>query len=80
MKPIVLVAAAWLATALTAVLGVAAAGTIWFYMEPVVDLVDDPASYYVAVVSGFAALGLSFAVSLGLTIHVLRCSARTAEA
>ncbi|WP_427017060.1 hypothetical protein ACQCSX_20600 [Pseudarthrobacter sp. P1] len=80
MKASLLIIAAWTTTALICVLGVSAAGAIWFYMEPVVDSVDDPASYYVAAISGMVALALSIAVSLGITIHLSRCTARDAAA
>ncbi|MHA7268709.1 hypothetical protein [Arthrobacter sp. HLT1-20] len=71
----VIAVAAWVMTGLIGVLGLNAATTIWFYMEPVVDTVPDPASYYVAVTVGLLALLLSLAVSLGATIHVTRCEA-----
>ncbi len=73
MKIGVLVIAAWLVTGLIVLLGVSAGATIWFYMEPVVDSVPDPASYALAVGAGFLALLLSLAVSLGLTVHAARC-------
>ena len=72
MKIIAIVA--WVLTALIVILGFNAGATIWFYMEPVVDAVPDPASYYVAVTAGFVALLLSLAVSIGLTVHSARCN------
>lgn len=66
--------AAWVLTGLIAILGLNAGRTIWFYMEPVVDTVPDPASYYVAVTAGFLAVLLSLAVSIGATIHAIRCN------
>lgn len=65
--------AAWVVTGLIALLGISAGATIWFYMEPVVDSVPDPASYYVAAGAGFLALFLSLAVSIGITVHSVRC-------
>jgi hypothetical protein len=76
MKLIVLAIAAWVLTGLIAVFGVTAGATIWFYMEPVVDSVPDPASYFVAVAVGFLALFLSFMISIALTVHAARCNAR----
>lgn len=76
MKAKLLIVAAWTTTALICVLGVSAAGAIWYYMEPMVDSADDPASYYFAVISGMLALGISFATSLGITIHLTGCRAR----
>ena len=72
--PIVLAIAAWTLTFVIAILGISAAATVWFYMEPVVDSVPDPASYYVAAAAGFLALLLSLAVSVGVTVHAARCS------
>lgn len=72
---IVLATAAWSLTFVIAILGVSAGATIWFYMEPVVDSVPDPASYYVAATAGFLALLLSVVVSVGVTVHAGRCSA-----
>lgn len=72
---IVLAIAAWALTGLIALFGISASATIWFYMEPVVDSVPDPASYFVAVVAGFLTLFLSLAVSVGVTVHAARCSA-----
>ncbi|MCB5294359.1 hypothetical protein [Arthrobacter sp. SO3] len=46
-------------TGVNAILGVSAGSTIWFYMEPVVDTVPDPASYYAAAEAGLMALFLS---------------------
>jgi hypothetical protein len=71
----ILAVAAWALTGTIAVLGISAGATIWFYMEPVVDSVTDPASYLVAVGAGFLALFLSLAVSVGITVHAARCSA-----
>lgn len=65
--------AAWVLTGLIALLGISTGQTIWFYMEPVVDSVPDPASYFVAVSAGFLALVLSLAVSVGVTVHATRC-------
>ncbi len=70
---VILAIAAWVLTALIALLGISAGATIWFYMEPVVDSVPDPASYLVAVVAGFLALFLSLVVSVGVTVRVARC-------
>lgn len=75
MKMVILAIAAWVSTGLIALLGVSAGATIWFYMEPVVDSVPDPASYFVAVTAGFLALILSFSVSVGITVHAARCVA-----
>jgi hypothetical protein len=75
VKILILAIAAWALTGLIALLGVTAGATIWFYMEPVVDSVPDPMSYFVAVGSGFLALVLSLAVSVGITIHAARCLA-----
>ncbi|MFQ4148146.1 hypothetical protein AAGW05_05530 [Arthrobacter sp. LAPM80] len=72
MKIIAIVA--WVLTALIVILGFNAGATIWFYMEPVVDAVPDPASYYIAVTAGFMALLMSLAVSIGLTVHAARCN------
>jgi hypothetical protein len=44
-------------------------------MEPVVDSVPDPASYFVAVGAGLMALFLSFAVSVGITVQAARYTA-----
>jgi hypothetical protein len=71
---IVLATAAWSLTFVLAILGVSAGATVWFYMEPVVDSVPDPASYYVAAAAGFLALLLSVVVSVGATVHAARCS------
>lgn len=71
---LVLAIVAWNLTFLIAVLGISAAATLWFYMEPVVDSVPDPASYYVAAAAGFLALLLSLTVSVGVTVHAARCS------
>ena len=76
MKLIILAIAAWVLTGLIAVLGVNAGATIWFYMEPVVDSVPDPASYLVAVTVGFLALFLSFMISIAITVHAVQCNAR----
>ncbi|MDJ0319920.1 hypothetical protein [Pseudarthrobacter sp. PS3-L1] len=73
MKIGVLAIAAWIVTGLIVLLGVSAGATIWFYMEPVVDSVPDPASYGMAVGAGFLALFLSLAVSLSLTVYAARC-------
>lgn len=75
MQNKIIAVAAWVLTGLIAILGVNAGTTIWFYMEPVVDTVSDPVSYYVAVTAGFLALLLSLAVSIGATIHAARCNA-----
>ena len=72
---VILAILAWILTGLIALLGVSAGATIWFYMEPVVDTVPDPASYSVAASAGFLALFLSVAVSIGLTVHAARCNA-----
>ena len=71
---VILAITAWVLTGLIALLGVSAGSTIWFYMEPVVDTVPDPASYYVAA-AGFLALFLSLVVSVGVTVHAARCTA-----
>ena len=76
MKLVILAIAAWVLTGLIAVLGVNAGATIWFYMEPVVDSVPDPASYFVAVTVGFLALFLSFMISIAITVHAVQCNAR----
>ncbi|MFB9651926.1 hypothetical protein [Pseudarthrobacter oxydans] len=76
MKLVILAIAAWVLTGLIAVLGVTAGATIWFYMEPVVDSVPDPASYFVAVTVGFLALFLSFMISIAITVHAVQCNAR----
>lgn len=70
----IIAVAAWVLTGLIALLGLNAGRTIWFYMEPVVETVPDPASYYVAVTAGFLALLLSLTVSIGATIHAIRCN------
>lgn len=75
MKMVILAIAAWVLTGVIALLGVSAGSTIWFYMEPVVDTVPDPASYYVAAAAGFLALFLSFGVSVGVTVHAAQCNA-----
>ena len=64
MKLIILAIAAWVLTGLIAVLGVTAGATIWVYMEPVVDTVPKPASYFLAATVGFLALFLSLIVSV----------------
>lgn len=74
MKTILLIIATWAVTAMIMVLGVNAGATIWFYMERAIG--TEPASYFVAAYSGIVALGLSFAVSIGITIHLLRCRSR----
>lgn len=74
MKMVVLAITAWVLTGVIALLGVSAGSTIWFYMEPVVDTVPDPASYYLAAAAGFLALFLSLVVSLGVTVHAARCN------
>lgn len=71
----IIAVAAWVLTGLIAILGLNAGTTIWFYMEPVVDTVPDPISYYVAATAGFLALLLSLTVSIGATIHAARCNA-----
>lgn len=73
MKIVVLALLSWLVTGLIVILGVSTGATIWFFMEPIVDSVPDPASYYLAVGAGVPALLLSAAVSVGLTIHAARC-------
>ncbi|MET4136726.1 hypothetical protein [Pseudarthrobacter sp. PvP090] len=75
MKMVILAITAWVLTGVIALLGVNAGSTIWFYMEPVVDTVPDPASYYVAAAAGFLALFLSLVVSVGVTVHAARCNA-----
>jgi len=80
MKSILLVIAAWTVTVLIGVLGVNAGATIWFYREPVMESVAEPASYFVAAYSGIVALILSFVVSLGISIHVAYCRAKAASA
>jgi hypothetical protein len=73
---VILAISAWVLTGAIALLGVSAGSTIWFYMEPVVDTVPDPASYYVAAAAGLLALLLSLIVSVGVTVHAARCSVR----
>lgn len=75
MKMVILAIAAWVLTDLIALLGISAGATIWFYMEPVVDSVPDPASCFVAVGAGLLALFLSFAVSVGITVQAARYTA-----
>lgn len=75
MKMVILAITAWVLTGVIAILGVSAGSTIWFYMEPVVDTVPDPASYYVAAAAGFLALFLSLVMSVGVTVHAARCKA-----
>jgi hypothetical protein len=75
MKLIILAIAAWVLTGLIAVLGVTAGATIWAYMEPVVDTVPKPASYFVAATVGFLALFLSLIVSVAITVHAAQCNA-----
>lgn len=75
MKMVILAITAWVLTGVIAFLGVSAGSTIWFYMEPVVDTVPDPASYYVAAAAGFLALFMSSVVSVGVTVHAARCNA-----
>jgi hypothetical protein len=72
MKSWALAISSWVVTALIAFLGVNAGATIWYYQEPVVDLVNQPTSYFLAAYSGFAALALSFVVSMAVTVHALR--------
>ncbi|MFC9336429.1 hypothetical protein [Arthrobacter sp. NPDC057009] len=72
---IILAIAAWVLTGLIALLGISAGATIWFYMEPVVDTVPDPTSYFVAAGAGFLALFLSVVISVGITVHAARCRA-----
>ncbi len=74
MKAWGLVFSSWLVTALIAVLGVNAGATIWYYQEPVLDAVPEPASYFLAAYSGMAVLALSFAVSVAVTVHVWLCA------
>lgn len=73
MKKFALAITAWLLTGVITLWGVSAGSTIWFYMEPVVDAVPDPASYYVAAASGFLALFLSLVVSIAVTVHAANC-------
>jgi hypothetical protein len=75
MKLIILAIAAWVLTGLIAVLGVTAGATIWVFMEPVVDAVPKPASYFVAAAVGFLALFLSLIVSVAITVHAAQCNA-----
>jgi hypothetical protein len=75
MKMVILAIAAWVLTDLIALLGISAGATIWFYMEPVVESVPDPASYFVAVGAGLLALFLSFAVSVDITVQAARYTA-----
>jgi len=75
MRIVILAITAWVLTGVIALLGVSAGSTIWFYMEPVVDTVPDPASYYVAAAAGFLALFLSSVVSVGVTVHAAHCNA-----
>jgi hypothetical protein len=75
MKLIILAIAAWVVTGLIAVLGVTAGATIWAYMEPVVDTVPKPASYFIAAAVGFLALFLSLVVSVGVTVHAAQYNA-----
>jgi hypothetical protein len=75
MKMVILAVAAWVLTGVIALLGVSAGSTIWFYMEPVVDTVPDPASYYVVAAAGLLALFLSLVVSVGATVQAARCNA-----
>ncbi|MET3952342.1 hypothetical protein [Arthrobacter sp. UYEF36] len=75
MNMVILAVAAWLLTGMIAILGVSAGATIWVYMEPLVDTVPDPASYFVAAAAGFLALFLSLVVSVGVTVHAARCNA-----
>jgi hypothetical protein len=72
MKAWGLVFSSWVVTALIAFLGVNAGATIWYYQEPVVDAVPEPASYFLAAYSGIAVLALSFIVSVAVTVHVAR--------
>jgi hypothetical protein len=74
MKAWGLVFSSWVVTALIAVLGVNAGATIWYYQEPVIDAVPEPASYFLAAYSGIAVLSLSFIVSVAVTVHVGRCA------
>jgi hypothetical protein len=75
MKLIILAIAAWVLTGLIAVLGVTAGATIWVFMEPVVDTVPKPGSYFVAATVGFLALFLSLIVSVAITVHAAQCNA-----
>jgi hypothetical protein len=75
MKLIVLAIAAWVLTGLIAVLGVTAGATVWANMEPVVDVVPEPATYFIAAAAGFLALFLSLVVSVGITVHAAQCNA-----
>lgn len=77
MKSTLLIIATWAVTTSIAVFGVSAAATIWFYMEPVMESVPDPVSYAVSVCSGLLALVLSAAVSVAISIHLVRCSKGT---
>lgn len=73
MKSTLLIIATWAVTTSIAVFGASAAATIWFYVEPVMESVPDPASYAVSVYSGLLALALSAAVSVAISIHLVRC-------
>ncbi|TVU58750.1 hypothetical protein FQP90_20770 [Paenarthrobacter nitroguajacolicus] len=75
MKLNLMVIAAWAVTALLVLLGWATGVTLWSYMEPVVDTVDPPASYYVAAWAGVAALALSFVASICVTLYVAKSRA-----
>lgn len=67
MKVWQLAVVSWIVTALIAVLGVAAARTIWYFQEPVVDSVAQPDSYFIAAICGLLVLALSFLLSCALT-------------
>lgn len=71
----IIAVAAWVLTGMIVILGLNTGRTIWFYMEPMVDTVPEPVSYYIAVAAGFMALLLSLAVSIGATVHAIRCNA-----
>jgi hypothetical protein len=75
MKTVILAITACVLTGVIVLLGVSAGSTIWFYMEPVVDTMPDPAIYYVAAAAGFLALFLSLVVSVGVNVHAARCNA-----
>jgi hypothetical protein len=70
----IIAAGAWVLTGLIAILGLNAGRTVWFYMEPVIDTVPNPASYYIAATAGILALFLSLGVSIGVTVHAGGCN------
>ena len=63
--------ASWIVTALITALGVAVGQTIWFYQEPLIDTLPEPASYLAAVILGVAALAGSASVSILATVALL---------